>query len=490
MANENNKKIPCGGFYLGDGLTMDGDTLKSLGGEQVQTDWNQNDTTAKDYIKNRPGGYTKTTPGYEITWDGIVGDAVVVDLGEMQFVKVSDRVFTVEELTGATMIFGDRSLIVSNDAIISQNGIITNEVFLVCSAPTTIDGITVTETGTYFVKMGEAFVSSLSKPDSTTTIKIPAELTTVVGGYDREARTDALFNGVVKPSDFVDAGTLPTGKTQYCALITLATSLIDGSTVTGNVNGVEVSGEISGKLRLYDVDDNIVLIIGAIGNMTTCALPDYSIPSSDLVISLTQSVQVGPVVIPEKYLDLERVNGHISYAQMTAETAYNKAETAQSTANTAKTTANTAQSTANTAKTTAEAAKTTAEAAKTTAENAVHGSIQRLPNATSLNYYLTPSDTTADSIDSVRTFIGLPAASSLEIIVKDKTNPSVTFTPPVYLNHQADFAFARATNVYPHPQITEIGGIVMYSTTSGSTKKFRITVDDTGTIKATEVTAN
>ena len=32
MANENNKKIPCGGFYLGDGLTMDGDTLKSLGG--------------------------------------------------------------------------------------------------------------------------------------------------------------------------------------------------------------------------------------------------------------------------------------------------------------------------------------------------------------------------------------------------------------------------------------------------------------------------
>lgn len=32
MANENNKKIPCGGFYLGDGLTMDGNTLKSLGG--------------------------------------------------------------------------------------------------------------------------------------------------------------------------------------------------------------------------------------------------------------------------------------------------------------------------------------------------------------------------------------------------------------------------------------------------------------------------
>ena len=62
MANENNNKIPCGGFYLGDGLTMDGNTLKSLGGEQVQTDWNQNDETARDYIKNRPGGYDAETP--------------------------------------------------------------------------------------------------------------------------------------------------------------------------------------------------------------------------------------------------------------------------------------------------------------------------------------------------------------------------------------------------------------------------------------------
>ena len=33
MVHENNNKIPCGGFYLGDGLAMDGNTLKSLGGE-------------------------------------------------------------------------------------------------------------------------------------------------------------------------------------------------------------------------------------------------------------------------------------------------------------------------------------------------------------------------------------------------------------------------------------------------------------------------
>ena len=274
----------------------------------------------------------------------------------------------------------------------------------------------------------------------------------------------------------------------YVAPIALTEDLVKGATVSGTINGVQVSGTVgAGNVSLYAIapvspytGSPVAKIDGDAGN--------YQIelekqPESDLTIHLTQTAPAHAVTIPEEYLELTETNAAIETAQNAANTAQNAASSAQISANTAKTTAETA-------KATAETAKTTAEAAKATAENAVHGSIQRHPNATSLNYYLTPSDTTADSIDSVRTFIGLPAATSLEIIVKDKTNPSVTFTPPVYLNHQADFAFARATNVYPHPQITEIGGIVMYSTTSGSTKKFRITVDDTGTIKATEVTAN
>ena len=274
----------------------------------------------------------------------------------------------------------------------------------------------------------------------------------------------------------------------YVAPIALTEDLVKGATVSGTINGVQVSGTVgAGNVSLYAIapvspytGSPVAKIDGDAGN--------YQIelekqPESDLTIHLTQTAPAHAVTIPEEYLELTETNAAI-------ETAQNAANTAQNAANTAQNAASSAQISANTAKATAETAKATAETAKATAENAVHGSIQRHPNATSLNYYLTPSDTTADSIDSVRTFIGLPAATSLEIIVKDKTNPSVTFTPPVYLNHQADFAFARATNVYPHPQITEIGGIVMYSTTSGSTKKFRITVDDTGTIKATEVTAN
>ena len=281
----------------------------------------------------------------------------------------------------------------------------------------------------------------------------------------------------------------------YVAPIALTEDLVKGATVSGTINGVQVSGTVgAGNVSLYAIapvspytGSPVAKIDGDAGN--------YQIelekqPESDLTIHLTQTAPAHAVTIPEEYLELTETNAAIETAQNAANTAQNAANTAQNAASSAQISANTAKTTAETAKATAETAKATAETAKATAENAVHGSIQRLPNATSLNYYLTPSDTTADSIDSVRTFIGLPAASSLEIIVKDKTNPSVTFTPPVYLNHQADFAFARATNVYPHPQITEIGGIVMYSTTSGSTKKFRITVDDTGTIKATEVTDN
>lgn len=39
----NENKIPCGGFRIGDGLTMDGDTLESLSGAYVKVKRNIND---------------------------------------------------------------------------------------------------------------------------------------------------------------------------------------------------------------------------------------------------------------------------------------------------------------------------------------------------------------------------------------------------------------------------------------------------------------
>lgn len=142
----------------------------------VQPNWLQNNETAADYVKNRPGGYTKPTPGYEITWDGVIGDKVVVNTG-VQLVKVSDRIFTTEELVGATMIAEDKSTTLSDNDVVIRNGIIiANQAIAVCSAPATLGDIMFPEAGTYFQKRDEAFVSSLSKPGSTTTVKIPAKL--------------------------------------------------------------------------------------------------------------------------------------------------------------------------------------------------------------------------------------------------------------------------------------------------------------------------
>ena len=53
----NKVKVPGGAFYVGDGLTVDQTTrtVSAGGGSSVSTpDWNQNDATASDYIKNRP----------------------------------------------------------------------------------------------------------------------------------------------------------------------------------------------------------------------------------------------------------------------------------------------------------------------------------------------------------------------------------------------------------------------------------------------------
>ena len=67
-------------------------------------DWNQNDPTARDYVKNRPGGYTVNYPALNIEWDGVIGDKVTVDFESMKFVKVSDEIPKIERLVDGTIV--------------------------------------------------------------------------------------------------------------------------------------------------------------------------------------------------------------------------------------------------------------------------------------------------------------------------------------------------------------------------------------------------
>ena len=115
-------KIPCGGFRLDENsfsLDENGVLSVSGGGGGVQPDWNQNDSTATDYIKNRPfytgdpsetvlveestvsfvegdgGLYVSTFPStfkatfgetYKVSWDGTVYECVCENVSNLPII--------------------------------------------------------------------------------------------------------------------------------------------------------------------------------------------------------------------------------------------------------------------------------------------------------------------------------------------------------------------------------------------------------------------
>ena len=101
MANTNDMntptKVPCGGFVLGEGLALskDGKTLNVTGGGS-QADWNQNNETQPDYIKNRP------------FYTGDPVQTVLVEESTVSFTNVSANIYrgaistTIELAAGET----------------------------------------------------------------------------------------------------------------------------------------------------------------------------------------------------------------------------------------------------------------------------------------------------------------------------------------------------------------------------------------------------
>ena len=241
----------------------------------------------------------------------------------------------------------------------------------------------------------------------------------------------------------------------YTAPITLGFTPSDGDIIKGTINGVNVGGEwLSGRADLKNDSGTKICDIRLRGDQAVVMVFQDSAPTTDYELHLYRYVPAGIVQIPREYVDgLEETTAN---------------------ANQALETATAAQSTANTA-------KSTAEAAQSTAETAVKPSKQ----GENICWYWMKNPYSQYS--TVDTLIGSTGGTALEIIVNEKY-PSVAFVPPIYMGKQANFEFRRQGSVYPHPLITGIGGIVVYSSTSGSTKKFMITVDDNGMIKASQFT--
>lgn len=275
------------------------------------------------------------------------------------------------------------------------------------------------------------------------------------------------------------------GASYYVAPIALAEDLIEGATVSGTINGVQVAGTVeSGYVNLYAIaqvslykgsDDSPVAEIG--GNVGNYKIALRKQPESDLTIHLTQAIPAHKVIIPEEYLELTETNQAISAAMSAANTAQSAASTAQSAASSA-------QTTANAAKTTAEA---TAERYKDTQATIGDTTISG-PRRSYILLDIGPSSESYPARIVLHSDRGGAPRTSTTVKVQSVVVDS--YNKPAQLNLTGETVYAADKSSLDTVEVTGLSSVIIASATSGSTKKFRITVDDTGTIKATEVTNN
>lgn len=172
----------------GDSLTYDGQPIKG-GGSSTQSDWQQSDPAAKDYIKNRTH---YETDAFEVAWDGSTEDRDTVYLFDMEsdngavdkfyLVKVADDIavpLAFESLTANDLAFNESGStvpgtdVVGDFAIDKFNGGYMVAPYLVyCTANSAQlelaefeTAVTVTK-GLWYVTGGSTYLESVSFPSS------------------------------------------------------------------------------------------------------------------------------------------------------------------------------------------------------------------------------------------------------------------------------------------------------------------------------------
>lgn len=296
---------------------------KAENGGGVQSDYAQNAATQPDYIKNRPGGYYQTVPTINIQWDGVVGDKPNTTNNKNVLVKASDEILTADRVIGATVVSvrgaESQSMILSEDRIMSGDGFVmeTHGAIISCSKTTfEIDGLPLTlpETGTYFAYREQGgnkmYVSSLTKPETQELVPIPGELTNIKGGYDIPSKTEELLNQTVTPEQWNNGNTN----------VTLKVAMVKGASVTGTAGGVEVHGTVSknGQYLLVELMSDKNEELYALKSDGYLEYIQGTAPTTDVSFALTQTIGTHPKVIPAEYLDvdLSSVQNQINEMQM------------------------------------------------------------------------------------------------------------------------------------------------------------------------------
>ena len=349
----------------------------------------------------------------------------------------------------------------------------------------------------------------------------------------------------------IGAGTFEDNSGHVMAILNVTdpafTGFVLGETYTVTIDGViadyvarnfsplsDEFGPIIGTITTYNAEDNTfdgwICLVSASSSGETFGLAqtlDTSFVGKAISISQTRTETVkryNTKLLPEYLLpaflrkNVVATKAEVKRAQTTADTALTTADTALTTADSAQSTAIAAQSTANTAKSTAEAAQSTANTAKTMADAAlpktggtVSGTVNFRDDGTSTTRFMTAINVgtsgslKAGSYSAVMLNKAGPLFStngaSLEVgyrsigssgshmkasfltevatlsLTSNRSGLSTTFCGDGRIAYNGDIQFNLSR------------GIIIKSSTADSTKLFRITVDDTGTLTATEVTS-
>lgn len=206
------------------------------GGGGVQPDWNQNDSTAADFVKNRPGAYYEITPELTFTYDGNPVGKTVFNLGDgIIIVKVSEAELPTQEQFAQQ----SNSLTVHTGA----SGDITNELGVLTYNPNYSGAL---------VWMGEVFIAFVPSQEVATALNveigvyfgIPSETEPSVG-YISSLTCKEIKNVVELPSEFLE--------TDFSGRDVSAKSVILESSTANSTKKFKITVDDTGTLTATEV---------------------------------------------------------------------------------------------------------------------------------------------------------------------------------------------------------------------------------------------
>ena len=508
---------------------------KSGGGESVQPDWNQNDDTQPDYVKNRPfytgdpvetvlveettapfsegnGLYVAEVPStfeatvgetYKVSWDGadyecacvamdgtpllLIGNMSIFgagsDTGEPFVIIVypngngmgigtantsASHTFSIGK-TVAPVVKIDKKYLVQPDW--NQND--ENAADFVKNRPFYVNSlVSVRNPGNskaFWYKVSDDVPTGEHSVGAPCSIVVEGERTNreiILSTDDYYAATEGSVVVVLKDNVKIEEITFPKKGTYFAYRSSV-------SFVSGFALGADADSEITWDGRtekeLKKIDEKY--------------LPD--------TLATKSEVEAAQTAANSAKTTAEGAHYTANHADYTANNAQTTANNAQTTAKTARTTANNALSAANSAKTTAEGAQTTANNALSAANDVKNkveqaltvdssGSISAPIHGMSSGTYQIMRLSSADGYH--QSSFATSGSAGLRIFVcrdgglggpqSNVSNPSTV-----------EFVPSGASRVH----LKGIDELIMNSATTGSKKKFKITVDDSGTFTAVEV---